>query len=82
MYLLFTSSGLNVGHQMFCDTLVMSSATALGRTGAREGGFRVTDATRSSRYSYVTVDGPGRLSVRENCGCDSRFTRAWATSKT
>lgn len=58
------------------------AATAFGKTGARESGWSVTDEMRSRRYSYVSVDGPGRLMVLESSGRDVKLTSACATSIT
>lgn len=82
MYLLVTSSGLSAGHHTFWLNLAKMFTTAFGKTGAREGGWSVTDETRSRRYSYVSVDGPGKLRVLESCGCDVKLTNACATSIT
>lgn len=59
-----TSSGLSVGHQTACPMRARAEAMPFGSTGAFEGGCNVTDDTKSSKYSYVNVDGPGRLTVR------------------
>ena len=66
MYLRVTSSGLSAGHHTFWLNLANMFAAAFGKTGARESGWSVTDEMRSRRYSYVSVDGPGRLRVLEN----------------
>lgn len=66
MYLRVTSSGLSAGHHTFWLSLANKFATTFGKTGARESGWSVTDEMRSRRYSYVSVDGPGRLRVLEN----------------
>ena len=82
MYLRVTSSGLSAGHHTFWLNLANMFAAAFGKTGARESGWSVTDEMRSRRYSYVSVDGPGRLRVLENWGRDVKLTRACAMSIT
>lgn len=82
MYLRVTSSGLSAGHHTFWLNLANKFTTAFGKTGARESGWSVTDEMRSRRYSYVSVDGPGKLRVLENWGRDVKLTTACAMSIT
>ena len=44
------------------------------------GGRRVTEDTRSNKYSYVRVDRPGNDKVRGVGGNEAKFNRAWATA--
>lgn len=81
MYRRITSSGLNSGHQTFWAAFARASATDFGTTGAREGGLYVTVDTRVSRYSYVNVDGPGRLNVPTRGCIEKVFASACATSR-
>lgn len=42
----------------------------------------MTEETRSRRYAFVNVDGPGRERVRGNEGTSTKFASACATSMT
>ena len=67
---------------MLCPNFDNIVATAFGKIGARDGGCNVTEDTRSRRYSYVKLEGPGKLMVCEGRGFDTRFSKACATSST